>query len=157
MSAPTCDELKFTITTPEEREWCAQLMASSDPWKTLGRSLAECQERCSRIGYDLVIAHRGIDPCGFALLHPLGVAGSPYIASIATVPEIRGKGIGSALLGYCERFYPEARHIFLCVSSFNTRARALYARQGYTIVGELKDYVIAGASEILMCKRLVQP
>src|SRR6202007_1015942 len=43
----TSDELRFTLATPPEREWVAQLMASSDPWKTLGRSLADCKERCS--------------------------------------------------------------------------------------------------------------
>src|SRR5262249_10553626 len=151
------EELEFGLATPAERGWCARLMASSDPWIKVGRSLAECHERCNRVGYDLVVAHCGTDPCGFALLHPLCVAGSPYIASIATAPEVRGKGIGSALLRYCERFYPEAKHIFLCVSSFNTRARDLYERHGYTIVGELKGYVIEDASEILMCKRLVSP
>lgn len=43
---------------------------------------------------------------------------------------------------------------FLCVSSFNPRARALYERLGYELIGELKDFVIDGASELLMRKRL---
>jgi ribosomal protein S18 acetylase RimI-like enzyme len=47
--------------------------------------------------------------------------------------------------------------MFLCVSSFNTRARQLYERRGYVQVGEFPGYVIAGASEILMQKRLVRP
>jgi ribosomal protein S18 acetylase RimI-like enzyme len=51
-------------------------------------------------------------------------------------------------------FRPSARHLFLCVSSFNPRARALYERVGFRAVGELPDYFIEGASEILMCKRL---
>ena len=70
---------------------------------------------------------------------------------------MRGTGVGSALLIHAEQYFPEARHIFLCVSSFNARARQLYERRGYTAVGELKDYVIEGASEILMHKRLVRP
>jgi [ribosomal protein S18]-alanine N-acetyltransferase len=49
---------------------------------------------------------------------------------------------------------PAARHLFLCVSSFNTSARRLYERCGYSAVGALPDYVIDGASEILMHKRL---
>ncbi len=44
--------------------------------------------------------------------------------------------------------------MFLCVSSFNGRARALYERHGYRTVGELADYVVDGLSEILMVKRL---
>jgi len=48
-----------------------------------------------------------------------------------------------------------ARDVFLCVSSFNSRAHALYNRLGYELVGELNDFVIAGASELLLRKRLV--
>jgi len=47
--------------------------------------------------------------------------------------------------------------MFLGVSSFNMRAQQLYQRRGYRKVGEFPDYVIAGASEILMHKRLVRP
>jgi RimJ/RimL family protein N-acetyltransferase len=36
--------------------------------------------------------------------------------------------------------------MFLCVSSFNPRARALYERSGYRFVGELPDYVVDGHS-----------
>ena len=35
-----------------------------------------------------------------------------------------------------------------------TRALALYRRLGYTQVGELPDYFIAGASELLLHKRI---
>ena len=40
----------------------------------------------------------------------------------------------------------------MCVSSFNTDAQRLYKRLGYQIVGELEDYIIPGASEILLRK-----
>jgi ribosomal protein S18 acetylase RimI-like enzyme len=105
----------------------------------------------------VLMARRGGERCGFVLLDPAGVAGSPYIASIATSAAVRGQGVGSALMEAAERWLPQARHMFLCVSSFNTRARQLYERRGYTKVGEFPDYVIAGASEILMHKRLVRP
>ncbi len=149
-------DLSIGPATEPEREWCARLMASSDPWVTLGRKFEDCLARCRRSEYALLVARRADRTCGFVLLHPAGVAGSPYVASIATAAEVRGSGVGSALLRYAERFYPEARHIFLCVSSFNTRARQLYERRGYEVVGELKDYVIEGASEVLMYKRLVR-
>lgn len=140
-----------------DREWCAQLMASTDPWLTLGRDFAACLARCRAPEFVVLMARRDSAPCGFVLLHPTGVAGSPYIASIATSAAVRGQGVGSALLAAAERWLPQARHMFLCVSSFNTRAQQLYVRLGYTNVGEFPDYVIAGASEILMHKRLVRP
>ena len=42
--------------------------------------------------------------------------------------------------------------MFLCVSSFNPRARALYERLGYELVRELTDYIVAGHSELLLRK-----
>jgi len=148
------DQIAIATATDQEREWCAQLMASSEPWTTLGRGLEQCRAACRRDQYLLFVVRLDGRPCGFVLMHPRGMAGSPYIASIAVAPEARGRGVGSALLEFAERQFEGGRHLFLCVSSFNTRARALYERHGYRAVGELKDYFIAGASEIIMQKRL---
>ncbi|HEY3441281.1 MAG TPA: GNAT family N-acetyltransferase [Paludibaculum sp.] len=138
----------------EGRAWCARLMAATDPWLTLGRGYDECLAKCAHPEYTLLVAADETGRLGFVLLHPRGVAGSPYIASIAVSAHARGRGVGSQLLAQAETYFPGARHIFLCVSSFNNDARRLYERQGYGQVGELADYVIDGASETLMHKRL---
>ncbi|HVO12767.1 MAG TPA: GNAT family N-acetyltransferase [Vicinamibacteria bacterium] len=149
------EDLEIAPALETEREWCARLMAGSDPWITLRRGLESCREACSRGGYDLLVARAAGTPLGFALVHPRGVAGSPYLASIAVAAEARGRGVGRRLLAFLEeRYRPQARHLFLCVSSFNERARRLYERQGYEAVGVLEDYVIDGASEVLMHKWL---
>jgi ribosomal protein S18 acetylase RimI-like enzyme len=89
------------------------------------------------------------------ILDPRGLAGSPYIKSITVSPEFRNRKLGAELLEYAENIArAHARHIFLCVSSFNTRARNFYENHGYHAVGELKDYLIQGESEIIMHKRL---
>ena len=44
--------------------------------------------------------------------------------------------------------------MFLCVSSFNLNAQKFYEHIGYTTVGEFKDYIIKGKSEILMHKNI---
>jgi ribosomal protein S18 acetylase RimI-like enzyme len=134
--------------------WCARVMAATDPWLALGRSFEDCLARCNHAEYTLLTASEDGERLGFVLLHPRGVAGSPYIASIAVAEEARGRGVGSALLVQAEGYFPGARHIFLCVSSFNGAARRLYEREGYRAVGEFPDYVIDGASETLMHKRL---
>jgi [ribosomal protein S18]-alanine N-acetyltransferase len=147
--------IAIEAATEAEREWAARLMAESEPWITLRRGLEECRAACRRPGYLLFVARDDDEPCGFILLYPRGVAGSPYVASIAVRESHRGTGIGTILLNYAEDlFRPEARHIFLCVSSFNERARRLYERHGFETVGEFRDYVIEGASEILMHKWL---
>jgi ribosomal-protein-alanine N-acetyltransferase len=145
--------------TEADRSWAARLMAGSDPWLRLGRGFEECLASCQLgPGTHLFIARDDEAPCGFALLRARGLAGSPYLASIAVDPEHRGRGVGTALLDHAEAFFrPCARHVFLCVSSFNDRARRLYERRGYVQVGELPDYIIDGASEILMHKRLDRP
>lgn len=148
-------ELSVGDATEAEREWAARLMASSEPWLTLGRGLNQCWAACHLPGYEMLVARNGAEPQAFALLHARGVAGSPYLASFAVSADARGRGVGAFLLSACERhFRPSARHFFLCVSSFNTRARAFYERQGYRRVGEFPDYLLDGASEILMHKRL---
>jgi len=139
-----------------EREWAAELMAGSDPWIILGRGLDACRLRCNDPELHLFVARRGGESCGFILIHPHGVAGSPYVASVAVAENHRNQGIGTRLLDFAEELFKgRSRYIFLCVSSFNVRARTLYERLGYSVVGELKDYVIDGASEILMQKRLL--
>ncbi len=136
-------------------EWAAQLMASSEPWVTLRRSLEDCRAAVRRPGTELFITFQGERRLGFVLLAEHGLAGSPYIASIAVVEAARGHGIGSELLRFAEEHYRIShQHIFLLVSSFNLPARRLYERCGYQPVGEIPDYVVAGHSECIMYKRL---
>lgn len=138
-----------------EREWCAGLMASTGPWLRLGRGIEHCRAACAGADCELFVIRAEREPRGFLLLHPAGLAGSPYIRALAVTEEFRGSGAGSRLLAFAEDYCrPFAAHLFLCVSSFNPRARALYERSGYSAVGDLPDYVVAGASEIILMKRL---
>ncbi len=148
------DEIEIGEATTAEREWCARLMAASEPWITLRRGFDALLPAALDPEYVVLVARRGGAPCGFIRIHPRGVAGSPYVASVAVAETERGRGVGTALLDATEARYPKARYVFLCVSSFNTRARELYERHGYRLVGELPDYVVDGYSELLMGKRL---
>ncbi len=146
------DDVVIGPAAEADYDWCARLMAGTEPWITLGRDVPRCTASLRRPHAELFLARRGAQRLGFILLQAQGVAGSPYVASVAVAAEARGLGVGSELLHFAERRYPAARHIFLCVSDFNTRARALYERRGYTLVGELKDYAAPGRSELLMHK-----
>jgi len=155
MSDALPDGITIAEAHDDDREWCAQLMASSEPWITLGRTIDQTRPLFHRTDSELFIARQNHTPRGFLLLRDRGIVYSPYIASLAVSPEARGLGIGGRLLDFVEeRQRAASKHIFLCVSSFNTRARALYERHGYAVIGELKDYVIDGLSEYLMSKRL---
>ncbi len=147
--------IRISEATDDEREWAAALLAGLEPWTTLGVTLEQCRKNCRDPEYLVMIARLDGSACGVIILDPRGVAGSPYVKSIAVAPEHRGRSVGTLLMRFAEeRFRPEARHLFLCVSSFNVRARSLYERLGYTAVGEFPDYVLQGASEILMHTRL---
>ena len=44
--------------------------------------------------------------------------------------------------------------MFICVSSFNPGAQRFYRSLGYETIGELKDFVVRGHSEILLRKTI---
>ena len=76
-----------------------------------------------------------------------------YVQTLCVAEGLRSQGLGSELLAFAEeRIFREFKNVFLCVSSFNPRARALYERLGYETVGPLRDFVIAGHDEILLRK-----
>ena len=144
---------------PADYEWCARLMAASEPWITLRRDLEACRIVLARPGAELFV---GSDPkskacslLGFILVAPYGFAGSPYLASIAVAPEARGQSVGSQLMAFAEKRFADRGHLFLLVSSFNQRAQHFYRQCGYQFVGELKDYIVPGHSELIFHKRLL--
>ncbi len=146
--------LHFRLAAGDDFEWAAQLMASMDPWRKLGRDFHQRLSLCRHPEYTLLIAETAAGRLACALMHQRGVAGSPYLASLAVLPEHQARGVGSAFLEFCESYFENARFFFLCVGSFNPRARALYERKGYTLLGELPDYAMKGASEFLYVKRV---
>ena len=150
----TPQELTIERAEESDYDWCARLMAGSEPWITLRRDLEGCHAALRRPGSELFVARERGAPAGFILIHPYGCAGSPYIASVAVPRGARERGIGTRLVAFAERQMAGRRFIFLCVSSFNRRAQELYSRLGYRRVGEIPDYVVEGHSEILLCKKL---
>lgn len=141
--------------TEDELNWAAKLLSESDPWITLKIDYEKCNKLCHDKSYEIYIAHINDEPCGVIVLDRKGLAGSPYLKSIAVDPKYRNQGVGRALIEFAENLYrKQYKHFFLCVSSFNKKAQSLYDRLGYIKVGEFKDYIIEGESEILMYKKL---
>jgi len=148
--------IQIAAATPDEYAWCARLMASTEPWITLGRDLAACREALARPGTELFVAHdRKTElPAGFVLLAAYGMAASPYVASVAVAAEAQGRGVGSQLLRFAEQHFTGRGHLFLLVSSFNHRAQHFYRKHGYEFIGELRDYIVPGQSELIFHKGL---
>lgn len=146
--------IQIAAAAPDDYEWGARLMVSTEPWITFQRDLAGCRDTLRRSGTELFVARQKEIRLGFILVAPYGLAGSPYVACLAVAAEARGQGVGSQLLRFAEERFADRGHMFLLVSSFNRRAQNLYRREGYEFVGELKDYLVAGQSELILHKRI---
>jgi [ribosomal protein S18]-alanine N-acetyltransferase len=140
---------------PDEAARCAALMAATDPWLTLGLGSSDALAVLQEPGREVhVWAEEGAVLGVVVLVLEGALVG--YVNALCVAPEARGRGIGTALLRQAEaRSARVAPDVFLCVSSFNHRARAFYERLGYEVVGELPDYVRAGYGETLMRRRSV--
>lgn len=148
--------LQIAAAAEADHEWCARLMAANEPWITLRRDLEGCRAALLRPGTELFLARdqSSAQPLGFILLAAYGFAASPYVASIAVAPEAQGQSVGSQLMVFAEQHFAERGHLFLLVSSFSPRAQQFYRRHGYDFIGELKDYIVPGHSELIYHKRL---
>jgi ribosomal-protein-alanine N-acetyltransferase len=137
-----------------ESEACARMMAGSEPWITLERGYDESFEIISDPSREVYLAMIGGEIAGFVVLEMSG-AFVGYVKSICVSPAWRGMGVGRRLMAFAEeRIFSEAPNVFLCVSDFNEGARRFYDRLGYEVVGELRDYIVPGRSEILMRKSI---
>ena len=141
-----------SLITATDLGACADLMASSEPWLTLGQGPIESLRYFQFPHRERYIATLGERLVGFLVLNFQGPFVG-YLQAICLAPDCRGRGLGSALVAFAEdRIFREHPNVFLCVSSFNPGARRLYERLGYAVVGDLPDYLVAGPSETLMRK-----
>jgi len=130
------------------------MMAGSEPWVTLGRGYEESLALLQDATREVYGAFEGDRVLGFVILNMSG-AFVGYIQTICVGEGGRSRGIGTRLMRFAEeRIFRESPNVFLCVSSFNPRAKALYERLGYEMVGEMKDYIVKGHSEYVFRKTI---
>lgn len=147
--------MNLTIRAPgtdADLEACAGLMASSEPWVTLGRTYEASLALIREPEKEVYVANLDGGLAGFLIINMHG-AFAGYIQTVCVAPEYRGQGIGSRLVEWAEaRIFRDSPNVFMCVSSFNAGAFRLYQRLGYEVVGELRDHVVRGHAEILLRK-----
>ena len=138
----------------DEARRCAEMMCSTEPWITIGRNFEESLALVQDPTREVYVAEDEGALKGFMILNMCG-AFVGYIQTVCVDSNARGGGLGTRLVEFAERrIFAETPNVFLCVSSFNPRARKLYERLGYKLIGELKDYLIRGQSEFLMRKTI---
>jgi len=116
-----------------------------------GEAEAEAIARSS-VADNLLVARAGDRVVGFALSTP-GVLLGEYLKILAVEADRRAAGLGRRLMEELERrAFARWPNVYLCVSDFNTGARAFYRRIGYEEVGVLRGLLLPGKGEILMRK-----
>jgi diamine N-acetyltransferase len=78
----------------------------------------------------------------------------PYLEILALLPHAQALGIGAGIMAWLETaaLGHDARNLWVCVSAFNVRAAAFYARHGFAAAAVLPGLVAHGYDEILMRK-----
>lgn len=132
---------------------CSDIVASSDPWKSLRESVDFLPSIKRRQAFVAVIEGA---VAGFVVFtHEPVFARGGYLRAIGVAPAIRGSGVGKLLMAFAEKATAkQAPNFFLCVSSFNRSAQAFYRKCGYTKVGRIDGLIRKGASEHIYWKKL---
>jgi ribosomal protein S18 acetylase RimI-like enzyme len=137
-----------------EIEACARMMAESEPWITLQRDYSASLRNLSSAEKEIYVAAKDDEIFGFIVLNLHG-GFVGYIQSICVASRRRNHGVGRKLVDFAERrVFKNYPNMFICVSSFNPEAQRFYRNLGYAVVGELKDYLVDGHSEILLRKTI---
>jgi ribosomal protein S18 acetylase RimI-like enzyme len=132
----------------------AELMAASDPWVTLEMDGTACRASFQGQSKEVFVACWKGEPVGLAILQVCG-SFNGYIQTLFVPEAFRGRGFGKRLLEFCEdRIHRVSPNVFICVSTFNTRALSLYQELGFAVVGVLKDFLKPGFDEWLLRKTI---
>lgn len=147
------DEIEIRpIDGAEEIETCARIMVSSEPWITLKRTYEDSVKMMGDERRETYVARAEDEIAGFLILRMDGPFPG-FIQTVGVAPEWRRRGVGSKLVEFAEeRIFRDSPNVFMCVSSFNPDALRLYERLRYEVIGEIKEFIVKGHSEILLRK-----
>jgi ribosomal-protein-alanine N-acetyltransferase len=146
-------EIKIGYMKRRDIPACDEIVAVSEPWKTLHERV----DFSSSIGLkQAYICSADDTPVGFVIFAPGPVfARGGYLRAIGVAPDQRGRGLGRKLMTFAETTTArQAPNLYLCVSSFNRRAQAFYRSLGYERAGKLPDLIAPGVAEYIYWKRL---
>lgn len=131
---------------------CACLMSESEPFVTLQLDYEKCLKGMQGGSREVYVARKDGIFAGFTVLNLDGPLRG-YIQTICVAPGFRNQGIGTVLLSFSEqRIAQISPNTFICVSSFNHGAQALYYRMGFEKIAELKNHIVRGYDEYLLRK-----
>lgn len=145
--------IKITAMTRSHIPACNDIVAASEPWKTLRERVDFLPSVKRKQAFVAVI---GGAVAGFVVFTPEPVfARGGYLRAIGVAPAVRGLGFGRLLMAFAEQTTAkQAPNFYLCVSSFNKEGQAFYRKCGYRKVGKLDGLIRKGAAEYIYWKKL---
>lgn len=142
---------------PLEKEHCiscAHILASMDPWRSLGYRPEALTRYLSRTDPALaryVIAVEG-ETAGVICIRYPWLMGS-FLEVLAVFAPFQGRGIGKEVILWIEHLTHKAcRNVWTTVSGENVSGQRFYAAMGFLEVAVLKDLILSGRNEILLRK-----
>jgi ribosomal-protein-alanine N-acetyltransferase len=148
------NDFRIRAMQGEDRAEIVQLLGESDPWRTLGYTIADWNRIFCPLpqGRDSYVAELDGRVAGVALVKQKFLLGD-YLELLGVAEWARHKGIGSLLLKHVEQLvFERTKNLFACVSDFNQSARDFYKKQGYQEIGPMPNFLIPGSAEILLRK-----
>jgi GNAT superfamily N-acetyltransferase len=146
---------RLVALDPRSSERLAAAIVAMSPWSVMNypadamaRFLATADGNVSRYLIEI-----GAEQAGAVSVRSPWLKG-PYLELLALLPKAQGQGIGARILSWFEQraLALEARNLWVCASSFNTRALRFYWRHGFEQAATLPGLVVDGYEEILLRK-----
>ena len=96
-----------------------------------------------------IVSEEQLEVVGYIIFNMIGSKG--LISSICVLPDFKNKGIGQEMLDYAIDFLVRrVEYIELQVGVSNEAAKALYLKNGFRIVGLIRDYYWSGEDAYVM-------
>jgi len=141
---------------------CAAIIDSNDLFARYGYVGQTCREQLRQAldnpRHDVRVAMSDRiqqEPLGFAWLIENGAFDrSAYLRLIAVDPRAQRSGAGRTLMRALEARHLERSGILLLAADTNTAAHRFYESLGYTDIGLLRGYVVAGMDERVYYKAM---
>ena len=148
-------QLSTNLTSGQALE-LAEMLAISEPWKTLNFSALSLASYLMREDPALRRYTVSVEDnlTGVICIRHPWLRG-PYIELLGLSPKARGKGIGKQLIAWAENEARlESKNLWVIASSFNYQALNFYQSLGFYPIGPLQGLVSPEYDEILLRKKL---
>ena len=130
MSLPEEPNIEST-SNPDDFAVCALMMSVTDPWLTLRLGYDDCIKAFDGPFKEIFLLKKNWEIIGFVIMQTQGTF-KGYIQTVCIDAAHRGLGYGTKILQFCEeRILQYSPNIFICVSTFNQGAIALYTKFGF--------------------------